>query len=69
MRISLEAAFNEVSDVTALGEAQRELGIEVTVMVETFSRRSVHEVVWKGEELLNGHGLDMLRVPISNPWL
>ena len=59
----------ENSAVTALGEAQRELGIEVTVMVETFSRRSVHEVVWKGEELLNSHGLDMLRVPISNPWL
>jgi 4-hydroxy-3-polyprenylbenzoate decarboxylase len=27
----------------------------------------VHEVVWKGEDLLNGHGLDMLPVPISTP--
>ena len=27
----------------------------------------VQEVVWKGDDLLNGHGLDMLPVPISTP--
>ena len=27
----------------------------------------VQEIVWKGEDLLNGHGLDMLPVPISTP--
>ncbi|MFQ5851530.1 MAG: UbiD family decarboxylase [Candidatus Binatia bacterium] len=25
------------------------------------------EVVWKGEDLLNGHGLDMIPIPISTP--
>lgn len=27
----------------------------------------VHEVVWQGKDLLNGHGLDMIPVPISTP--
>jgi 4-hydroxy-3-polyprenylbenzoate decarboxylase len=27
----------------------------------------VQEIVWNGEDLLNGHGLDMLPVPISTP--
>jgi len=27
----------------------------------------VHEVVWQGDDLLRGHGLDMLPVPISTP--
>jgi len=27
----------------------------------------VHEVIWQGNDLLNGHGLDMLPVPISTP--
>src|ERR671910_1192005 len=27
----------------------------------------VQEIVWTGKELLNGHGLDMLPVPISTP--
>jgi len=27
----------------------------------------VHEMVWQGKDLLNGHGLDMLPVPISTP--
>ncbi|HEX2932885.1 MAG TPA: UbiD family decarboxylase, partial [Candidatus Binatia bacterium] len=27
----------------------------------------VHEVVWQGQDLLNGHGLDMIPVPISTP--
>ncbi len=31
------------------------------------SSGAVQEIVWKGEDLLNGHGLDMLPVPISTP--
>ena len=27
----------------------------------------VHESIWQGEDLLNGHGLDMIPVPISTP--
>ena len=27
----------------------------------------VHEIVWQGADLLNGHGLDMIPVPISTP--
>lgn len=27
----------------------------------------VHEVIWQGEDLLKGHGLDMIPVPISTP--
>src|SRR5215208_1761189 len=27
----------------------------------------VHEVIWQGKDLLNGHGLDMIPVPISTP--
>jgi UbiD family decarboxylase len=27
----------------------------------------VHEVVWQGQDILNGHGLDMIPVPISTP--
>jgi UbiD family decarboxylase len=27
----------------------------------------VHEVMWQGKDLLNGHGLDMIPVPISTP--
>src|ERR1044072_1905168 len=27
----------------------------------------VHEVVWQGQDLLYGHGLDMIPVPISTP--
>lgn len=27
----------------------------------------VHEVVWQGKDLVNGHGLDMIPVPISTP--
>lgn len=30
-------------------------------------RAPVHEVVWQGTDLLNGHGLDMIPVPISTP--
>jgi 4-hydroxy-3-polyprenylbenzoate decarboxylase len=30
-------------------------------------RGPVQEVIWKGDDLLNGHGLDMLPVPISTP--
>lgn len=33
----------------------------------TVSNGPVHEVVWQGKELLNGHGLDMIPVPISTP--
>ena len=28
---------------------------------------SAHEVIWRGEDLLQGHGLDMIPVPISTP--
>ncbi|HEY7219268.1 MAG TPA: UbiD family decarboxylase, partial [Candidatus Binatia bacterium] len=31
------------------------------------SHAPVHEVVWQGQDLLSGHGLDMLPVPISTP--
>ena len=27
----------------------------------------VHEMIWQGEDLLNGHGLDTIPVPISTP--
>jgi UbiD family decarboxylase len=30
-------------------------------------KAAVHEVVWQGDDLLNGHGLDMIPVPISTP--
>jgi UbiD family decarboxylase len=30
-------------------------------------RGLVQESIWKGDDLLNGHGLDMLPVPISTP--
>lgn len=33
----------------------------------TVSSGPVHEVIWKGNDLLNGHGLEMLPVPISTP--
>ena len=33
----------------------------------TVSGGPVHEVIWQGSDLLNGHGLDMLPVPISTP--
>ena len=30
-------------------------------------KAAVHEVVWQGSDLQNGHGLDMIPVPISTP--
>ena len=33
----------------------------------TISSGPVHEVIWQGSDLLSGHGLDMLPVPISTP--
>lgn len=33
----------------------------------TVSDGPVHEVVWQGKDLWNGHGLDMIPVPISTP--
>ncbi len=33
----------------------------------TVSSGPVHEVIWKGNDLLNGHGLETLPVPISTP--
>ena len=33
----------------------------------TVARAQAQEVVWQGQELLDGHGLDMIPVPISTP--
>src|SRR6185436_1736899 len=37
--------------------------------IEPITVRSapVHEIIWQGADLLNGHGLDMIPVPISTP--
>jgi UbiD family decarboxylase len=33
----------------------------------TVTRAPAQEVIWQGQDLLNGHGLDMIPVPISTP--
>ena len=33
------------------------------------TRAPAQEVIWQGQDLLNGHGLDMIPVPISTPGL